>query len=144
MRNDYYALSSSKNVLVADGTVFAALIAMNRMNLLTDIYEKIYTTPEIYSLCQRSLDIESLKTFRSLVTQIEFSVGSVEIDSIRELSASLTDDDACAMLYGMVEKTDVVMDDPVKAKIFSSHSVKVKRLTDIVSAAALTKKQNPA
>lgn len=144
MLKDYYSLSNSEDVLVADGIILSVLIGTGKMDLLTGIYKKIYTTPQIYAECQKTFDINSLKSFRSLVLQKDFPASKAGIASIRELSESLTEDDAYAMLCGMVEKMDVVMDDPIKAKIYSSHSVNVRRLSDIVSAGAITKKQKPA
>lgn len=137
---DYHALSGSKEVLIAEADVIYALLGMGRMNLITDIYQDVYTTPDIYAECRKTLDVDRLKVFNSTIREMEFSASKMAVVSIMDQSPILTESDGFAMLCGMMKKTDVVLDDPRKAKMFSSHSVHVVRLSDIISAVAVTKK----
>lgn len=139
MQKDYYKLKGSDEVLIAEAGVLYALLAMGRMDLISGIYKKIYTTPGIYAECLSSLSIDALKVFRQKVFQMDFPAGKTAIASILDQSEILTEDDGYAMLCGMVTKMDVIMDDPRKSRMFSTHSVHVVRLSDILTAAALTR-----
>ena len=142
MGKDYYSLANSEAALVADEEILRTLIGMGRMNLLTGIYKRLYTTPEIYEYCQRTLSIEDLKIFQELVLKNRFPASRAAITSITEQAEYLTEDDGYAILCGMIEKIDVILDDPRKTRFYSARSVHVVRLSDILSAAAVTKTAN--
>ena len=141
---NYSRLAESKAGLIADKEVLRILFYTGKDNLITDLYEHTYTTPDIYDYFTETLGLDDLKVFKQHIEKYEFQASKTAIRSIIEQNEILSEDEAYAMLYCMSQHIDAILDDPRKANIFQSHSVHVLRLSEILYSAAITKKQEGA
>lgn len=134
--NNFYKLNKSKSVLIADRYALLAFFQTSNERLFQELYKDIYVTPELYKYFIKTLDIDSLKIFKSCVKQVMFNANASALHTIMRDAQILTEDEAYAVLYSTKSGVDVVMDDPRKVEKCQEYGVYVIRPSDIVAAAA--------
>lgn len=134
----YKELPHSKSILVANKDILQIFLMTGHINLITNLYEEIYVTPDIYDYFIKNLDVKALKQFNLFIKKINDNVNQMAIHSITEQYPIMTDDEGFAVVAAMINKMDIMIDDPRKAAIFEARSVHVVRPSELITAAALT------
>ena len=100
-----------------------------------NLYDEVYTTPEIYDYFAKNLDLDSLKIFRGEIKRAELKTSKIVLRSIIGNDEILSEDEAYAILYAMTNKIDVILDDPRKYEMFKVRNIHTLRLSEIIAAA---------
>lgn len=132
---DLYKHSKSESILFADRETLAVFFNDIGYSFITEIYEKIYTTPEIYKYFTKTLDIDSLKIFSERVSEVNFMPNLASIRTIMKDTKILTEDEAYAVLYSVNSDIDILIDDPHKAEVCKDYHVNVIRPTNLIASA---------
>lgn len=135
---NYKEIPKSKTVIVTDINIINILL--DYPELTSGLYDDIYMPPEPYNYCKQNMDITTLKRFLKSVKKIEFNASKTAIQSMMEQSEILDEEECYAMLYGMLNHIDVIVEDPRKNGIFIAHNVNTVQLSDLIATAAITKK----
>lgn len=137
----YRELPHSKSVLIADKDAFETFLLTEHENLITGLYEDVYLTPDIYQLFVKNLDIKALKRFNEFAKKIEYNASDIAVRSILEQNQMMLKDEGFAVIAAMMNKMDVLIDDPRKAAVFEARSVHVVRPSELIMAATTTERE---
>lgn len=132
----YSDLPEAKSALIADKEIIQTLFQSGYEYLILNLYDEVYTTPEIYDYFAKNLDLNSLKIFREEIKRAEFETSKIVLRSIIGNDEILSEDEAYAMLYAMTNKTDMILDDPRKYEMFKIRGIHTLGLSEIIAAAA--------
>lgn len=135
---NYYELAKNDTLLIADERSLRVIFNLGHEHLITNIYKKVFVTPEIYNSIIKSLDVEGIKAFKKSFEKLDFTASNIAVNSLMDSEKILTKDEAFALLSCMSKRMDALIDDPRKAKIFSYKRIHVVRPGDIAVAAAVT------
>jgi len=131
----YSDLPEAKSALIADKEIIQTLFRSGYEYLILNLYDEVYTTPEIYDYFAKNLDLDSLKIFRSEIKRAELKTSKIVLRSIIGNDEILSEDEAYAILYAMTNKIDVILDDPRKYEMFKVRNIHTLRLSEIIAAA---------
>lgn len=137
----YKELPHSKSILIADKDAFETFLLTGYENLITELYEDVYLTPDIYQLFVKNLDIKALKRFNEFAKEIEYNASDIAVRSILEQNQIMLKDEGFAVIAAMMNKMDVFIDDPRKAAVFEARSVHVVRPSELIMAATTTERE---
>lgn len=136
----YQELAKSGTLLIADKDLLLLLLKTGNLETFSGIYENVCVTEEVYQTAVKSLEIDRLKEFSKSVDKKKVFASRPAILSVMEQSKILTEEEAIALLGGMSEKYDVLLDDPRKSRIFQAYGVHALRPSDIITSAACTRR----
>lgn len=137
----YKELPHSKSILIADKDAFETFLLTGHENLITELYEDVYLTPDIYQFFVKNLDIKALKRFNEFAKEIEYNASDIAIRSILEQNQIMLKDEGFAVIAAMMNKMDAFIDDPRKAAVFEARSVHVVRPSELIMAATTTERE---
>lgn len=126
----------SKTAIITDSGIINVFFMIGQEAILLDLYDEVFVTPNIYDDFAKSLDMESFKIFCKKIKKCKFNVSKLNLDSLKQQYPIMNDDEAFAMVYGMSNQVDVILDDPRKAYILESRGVNVLRPSDIMQQLA--------
>lgn len=131
----YSDLPEAKSALIADKEIIQTLFRSGYEYLILNLYDEVYTTPEIYDYFAKNLDLDSLKIFRGEIKRAELKTSKIVLRSIIGNDEILSEDEAYAILYAMTNKIDVILDDARKYEMFKVRNIHTLRLSEIIAAA---------
>lgn len=135
---NYYELAKNETLLIADERSLHVIFYLGYEFLITNIYKKVFVTPEIYNNFIKTLDVKGIKAFSKSFEKLDFAASSMAVRNIMNSEQILTEDEASSLLACMSKRMDVFLDDPRKANFFASKKIHVIRPGDIIIAAAVT------
>ena len=97
----YSDLPEAKSALIADKEIIQTLFRSGYEYLILNLYDEVYTTPEIYDYFAKNLDLDSLKIFRGEIKRAELKTSKIVLRSIIGNDEILSEYEAYAILYAM-------------------------------------------